>query len=124
ILPPRIFIDSLKRLGKAPVDGGGYADVWQGMVKNQTVCLKVLRVFLSDLDRLKLFKSFAKEVLIWRQLRHPNVLFLLGINTHEFYPSFSLISPWLAQGNILRFLQRNSNHDRIRSVSIRQIPLK
>ncbi|KAJ7852569.1 kinase-like domain-containing protein, partial [Mycena leptocephala] len=121
ILPPRIFIHALKRQGRNAVAGGGYADIWKGTVENKTVCLKVLRVFLSGLDRQKLFKavdsqSFAKEVLIWRQLRHPNILFLLGINLEEFSPSFCLISPWLAQGTILEFLQTNPNHDRIRSV--------
>ncbi|KAJ7689637.1 kinase-like domain-containing protein [Mycena rosella] len=116
ILPPRMFIHVLKRQGRNAVAGGGYADIWKGTVENETVCLKVLRVFLSDLDRQKLFKSFAKEVLIWRQLRHPNILFLLGINVEEFYPSFCLISPWLAQGTILEFLKKNPGHDRIRSV--------
>ncbi|KAF8162035.1 kinase-like domain-containing protein [Mycena galopus ATCC 62051] len=113
ILPPSIFIRALKREGRNAVAGGGYADIWKGKVENKTVCLKVLRVFLSDLDRQKLFKSFTKEVLIWRQLRHPNILLLLGINMDEFFPSFTLISPWLAQGNISRFLEINPNHDLI-----------
>ncbi|KAJ7903169.1 kinase-like domain-containing protein [Mycena leptocephala] len=116
ILPPRLFIRTLKRQSRNAVAGGGYADIWKGTIENETVCLKVLRVFLSDLDRPKLFKSFTNEVLIWRQLRHPNILPLLGINMNEFYPSFSLISPWLAQGDILGFLQTNPNHDRIRSI--------
>ncbi|KAJ7779397.1 kinase-like domain-containing protein [Mycena maculata] len=116
ILPPRIFIHPLKRQGRNAVAGGGYADIWKGTVETETVCLKVLRVFMSDLDRQKLFKSFAKEVLIWRQLRHPNILLLKGINMDEFYPSFCLISPWLAHGTILGFLQTNPSHDRIRSV--------
>ncbi|KAJ7870518.1 kinase-like domain-containing protein [Mycena leptocephala] len=116
ILPPSIFIRALKRKGKNAVAGGGYADIWKGTVGNETVCLKVLRVFLSDLDRQKLFKSFAKEVLIWRQLRHPNILLLRGINMDEFYPSFTLISPWLAQGNISGFLETNPKHDLIRSL--------
>ncbi|KAJ7937894.1 kinase-like domain-containing protein, partial [Mycena leptocephala] len=121
ILPPRIFIHALKRQGRNAVAGGGYADIWKGTVETETVCLKVLRVFLSDLDRQKLFKavvsqSFAKEVLIWRQLRHPNILVLQGINMDEFHPSFCLISPWLTQGTILGFLQTNPSHDRIRSV--------
>ncbi|KAJ7733520.1 kinase-like domain-containing protein [Mycena metata] len=116
ILPPRIFIRTLKREGKNPVAGGGYADIWKGSAEDKTVCIKVLRVFLSDLDRQNLFKSFVNEVLIWQQLRHPNILLLLGINVEEFYPSFTLISPWLAQGNILEFLETNPNHDRIHSL--------
>lgn len=113
ILPPRMVIDNLKRVGKNPVDGGGFADVWKGTVQNDQVCLKVLRIFTSNMDRQKLFKSLAKEVVVWRQLKHPNVLPFLGVNFDEFAPSFCLVSPWLSQGTVLQFISKNPNHNRV-----------
>lgn len=44
----------------------------------------------------------------------PNILPLFGVKMDEFYPSFTLISPWLAQGNILGFLEMNPNQSLFR----------
>ncbi|KAF9068854.1 kinase-like domain-containing protein, partial [Rhodocollybia butyracea] len=56
-------------------------------------------------------KQFHHEALVWRQLRHPNVLPLLGINPDLFYPSFCLISPWMANGDVITYLKKNPVDD-------------
>ena len=61
--------------------------------------------------RLNLFQQFCHEALVWRQLHHPNILPLLGVNIDAFHPSFCLISPWMNNGDIVTFLKQNPQHN-------------
>ncbi|KAE9393864.1 kinase-like protein, partial [Gymnopus androsaceus JB14] len=54
----------------------------------------------------------CSEALIWRQLQHPNILPLLGVNAELFSPSFCLISPWMENKDIITFLRKNLTHNR------------
>jgi hypothetical protein len=45
-------------------------------------------------------------VAIWQGLRHENVLPLLGI-TLDFGRYMSFVSPWLANGSLIQYLERN-----------------
>ncbi|KAF9259165.1 hypothetical protein L218DRAFT_843322, partial [Marasmius fiardii PR-910] len=59
---------------------------------------------------------FCKEVLIWTQLSHPNIVPLIGVNADLFEPEFCLVSPWMANDDIISFLKRNPDHNRLQSV--------
>ncbi|KIK64779.1 hypothetical protein GYMLUDRAFT_160834 [Collybiopsis luxurians FD-317 M1] len=90
-------------------------DIWHGTMRsNQSVCLKVLRLILEpDEDvREKIRKQFCNEALVWRQLKHPNILPLLGVNVQLFYPSFCLVSPWMENRDVISYLKRNPMHNR------------
>ncbi|KAE9388623.1 kinase-like protein [Gymnopus androsaceus JB14] len=50
----------------------------------------------------------SKEVLLWRQLDHANVLPFLGINTELFSPSFCIVSPWMSNGDIVSYAKNSS----------------
>ncbi|KAF8869494.1 kinase-like domain-containing protein, partial [Mucidula mucida] len=56
------------------------------------------------------------EALVWRQLRHPNILPFLGVNNQLSPPSFCLVSKWMANGNINEFLTKHPSHDRLQSI--------
>ncbi|KAE9397629.1 kinase-like protein [Gymnopus androsaceus JB14] len=86
--------------GRHAVAGGGFADIYHGRVGEQRVCLKVLRL------------EFCNEALIWRQLEHPNILPLLGVNADLFSPSFCLISPWMENKDVMTYLRKNPTHNR------------
>ncbi len=90
-------------------------DIWKGHHKiHNDVCIKALRVFGVQLQRRKeSFKDFAHEALVWKQLYHENILPFLGVNLHIFYPSFSLISPWMAQGTVMGFLEKWPDYERL-----------
>ncbi|KAF8144981.1 hypothetical protein K438DRAFT_1735653 [Mycena galopus ATCC 62051] len=104
ILPPSFLVDDIIRVGSHPVSGGGYADICLGRKDDQQLCLKVLRIFSRDLDRLKVVDSLFPALRLGSQLRHPNILPFFGVNVEKFSPSFCLISPWMANGNILDFM--------------------
>lgn len=87
-----------------------FQDVWIGRLDKQRVCIKVLRFFQEGSDREKLLRELSKEVLLWRQLHHPNILPFLGVNTELFTPSFCIVSPWMSNGDIMAYA-RNSSLD-------------
>ncbi|KAE9390762.1 hypothetical protein BT96DRAFT_1063301, partial [Gymnopus androsaceus JB14] len=95
-------------------------DIWRGTVKGQSVCLKVLRLVVEPDEevRKKIRKQFCNEAILWRQLKHPNILPLPGVNAELFNPSFCLISPWMANKDIVSYLKQNPKHSRHDVVSI------
>ncbi len=108
-------------------------DIWKGRLHDKQVCLKVLRVFYPEGDQAKvlrvsrehternyllndLLQELCQEALIWRQLRHPNVIRFLGVSKELFAPRYCLISPWMVNGNIMSYLEAHPDHDRLASV--------
>ncbi|KAJ7705846.1 kinase-like domain-containing protein, partial [Mycena olivaceomarginata] len=53
-----------------------------------------------------------REVLIWKELAHPNVLPLLGIDLIARKPSCCLVSPWMKNGNVMAFLETYPDFNR------------
>ncbi|KAF9060035.1 kinase-like domain-containing protein [Rhodocollybia butyracea] len=107
VLPPSMILHSLVCESKRAVKGGGFADVWIGCLDDRRVCMKVLRYFQEGSERDTLLKALSKEVLLWRQLNHPNILPFLGVNTELFTPSFCIVSPWMLNGDIISYAQKN-----------------
>ncbi|KAL0576017.1 hypothetical protein V5O48_005962 [Marasmius crinis-equi] len=125
--PSALFIDEIQTMGRFPVAGGGFADIYKGMSKSTTghpgikmplLCLKVLRVHVESDERKRngIISNFCREALVWTRLSHPNIHPLLGVNKVFFEPGFALISPWMENGHILLFIDRNPTHDKLRSI--------
>ncbi|KAG7091121.1 hypothetical protein E1B28_010175 [Marasmius oreades] len=118
-LHPRcLVIENVRQVGDHPVAGGGFGDVWRGYFDGphsqpRLVCLKVLRTFEStDVERMS--EQYTREALLWRQLKHPNVLPFMGL----YYLDASrrrlcLVCPWMENGNLVQYLKANDNVDRI-----------
>ncbi|KAF9067334.1 kinase-like domain-containing protein [Rhodocollybia butyracea] len=113
-LPSSLVIYDVQRKGQRPVGGGGFADIWEGILGNQKVCLKVLRLLVEPDEQVreKTRRRFCNEAIIWKQLKHPNILPLLGVNVTLFEPSFCLISPWMKNKDVITFLRHNPSHSR------------
>ncbi|KAJ6479385.1 kinase-like domain-containing protein [Mycena vulgaris] len=94
--------DRLQLDGPHQVAAGGFGDVWKGLIRGETVCVKVMRVY-QEAD------EFYHEALIWRQLSHPNLLPFFGLyHLEETKTRLCLISPWMENGDITRYLKNNS----------------
>ncbi|KAK0464744.1 kinase-like domain-containing protein, partial [Desarmillaria tabescens] len=113
IVPSSLSSRDVTREGPYPIGGGGFADIYKGRLHDTQVCLKVLRIFIPEKAREKLLRDFCREALVWRQLRHPNILPFLGVNKDLFAPSYCLISPWMVNGNIMSYLEAHPDHDRL-----------
>ena len=48
---------------------------------------------------------------MWKSLRHPNVLPLIGVTMTEVH--FAMVSEWMAHGNIKRFTKSHPGEDRL-----------
>ncbi|KDQ16384.1 hypothetical protein BOTBODRAFT_94587, partial [Botryobasidium botryosum FD-172 SS1] len=57
-------------------------------------------------------QRLAREAKVWNQLSHPSVLPFLGLCILDSVPY--LVSPWMENGHVLDFVQKNPNVDRLR----------
>jgi serine/threonine protein kinase len=93
------------------------------------VCVKALRIFCDPFERDNFWKVYfffvscsthlftlqdlAREVLIWKELDHPNIIQFLGVDTTLRHPLYCLISPWMKNGNVKTYLKHNPDADRL-----------
>ncbi|KAE9395982.1 kinase-like protein [Gymnopus androsaceus JB14] len=112
LLPSSFLIDDLgseRRL----VGGGGFGDVYQGnLTSGEHVALKVLRIHVGGTVRDRIEKDFCREALIWRQLKHPNILPFIGISQTAFPGQLCMVAPWMNNGTILSYLESHPASDR------------
>ncbi|KAJ6516341.1 kinase-like domain-containing protein, partial [Mycena sanguinolenta] len=101
ILPGSCFTLEVTKVGQQ-VAGGGFGDIWKGLVGDQTVAVKSMRQFKDD-DVKASMKKLGREALIWRQLSHPNLLPFLGLYMLD--DRLCLISPWMDNGDLKDFLK-------------------
>ncbi|KAG7095918.1 hypothetical protein E1B28_006602 [Marasmius oreades] len=105
--PKCLSIQNVHKLGAHPIASGGSGDVWKGVLgepPGRPVCLKVVKVYLTS-DIPELFKEYLQEAIVWRQLKHPNLLPFLGMYYLEDETQFCLVSPWMDKGNLVQFLR-------------------
>ena len=64
-------------------------------------------------------QELCKEAIVWRQLRHENIAPFLGLceDTELFRNRVALVSPWMSNGDLSSYLQKNPEVDRVPFVS-------
>ena len=82
---------------------GQYGEVYEAVWKkyNKAVAVKTLRE-----DTMAL-KEFLEEAAIMKEMRHPNLISLLGVCTRE--PPFYIVTEFMKHGNLLDYLRRIEN---------------
>ncbi|XP_048773677.1 tyrosine-protein kinase ABL1-like isoform X2 [Ostrea edulis] len=103
--PDRWEIERTEIAMKHRLGGGQYGDVYEAIWKryNKTVAVKTLKE-----DTMAL-KDFLEEACIMKEMKHPNLVQLLGVCTRE--PPFYIVTEFMAQGNLLDFLRSTSKDD-------------
>ncbi|KAG6905644.1 hypothetical protein DXG01_001452 [Tephrocybe rancida] len=94
-----------------PVTAGGFADIYKGTFKGQVVCLKTIRIY-QDTQIEHVLKIFSKEVMLWAQLSHKNILPIYGLFRFDKNNRLCIVAPWMKNGDIVAYLKRNPNVDR------------
>ncbi|KAJ6450245.1 kinase-like domain-containing protein [Mycena sanguinolenta] len=112
LLPTSFLVENVVCDSRDPSGGGGFADVYKGRIGNNAVALKVLRIHVAGAVLAKVEKDFCREALIWRQLKHPNILAFLGISKVVFPGRLCMVAPWMDSGNILGYLASQPTADR------------
>ncbi|TDL23885.1 CNH-domain-containing protein [Rickenella mellea] len=111
--PDCLILFTIRRTGTDPVAGGGFADVWKGYFAARPVALKALRLYKQSL-REKALKEFAHEAVIWKQLKHPNILPFYGVfKGDEHFDRLCLVSPWMDAGDVIEFLKAHPDSNRL-----------
>ncbi|KAF8140742.1 kinase-like domain-containing protein [Mycena galopus ATCC 62051] len=111
-LHPRCFVlPGLRKVGQQ-VAGGGFGDIWKGVICGQSVCVKIMRIF-EESDIQAALKEFGREAVIWRQMCHPNVLPFFGV--YYLGSRLCLVSPWMEEGHIVKFIanKKPTNAERL-----------
>ncbi|KAF9644879.1 kinase-like protein [Thelephora ganbajun] len=112
ILPTSYTLSAdLLRVDSDPFASGGFGDVYHGTFNGSRVCVKRVRVYLKE-DPKKAAKTFCVEAVMWKRLKHPNIVPLLGITITP----FQLISNWMPGGDLLDNV-KNANTNRLGLVS-------
>jgi len=57
-------------------------------------------------------KLLAREVVGWKWLQHENILPFVGVT-----PEFAIVSDFMEDGNIMRFIANHPRHNRLDLVS-------
>ncbi|GJE89108.1 hypothetical protein PsYK624_052000 [Phanerochaete sordida] len=93
------------------VGHGSFSEVWRGRYRGRAVAVKVLQSWTPR-------DMFLREVHVWDDLRHPNVLEMVGASAVEppsipgapTWPWF-IVSRYYQRGSLVRYIQRASNKE-------------
>ncbi|TDL23879.1 kinase-like protein [Rickenella mellea] len=104
--------------GTNPVAGGGLSDIWKGKITEKgTVALKAFRIYDKSVQE-KALKNFSHEAVMWRQLRHPNILPFYGVfKGNQHFDRLCLVSPWMDAGNVIDYLNVHTDVNRLALLS-------
>ncbi|KAH7925359.1 kinase-like protein [Leucogyrophana mollusca] len=99
LYPRSLVLRGVHVKGRGPVNGGSFGDIWEGEFDGRMIAIKLMRL---DRD----LKAFCKEAVLWRQLSSRHVLPLYGVYHLPERPlQVCLVSPWMANGNIVQYLK-------------------
>ncbi|XP_062063350.1 tyrosine-protein kinase ABL1 isoform X1 [Lepus europaeus] len=89
--------------------GGQYGEVYEGVWKKYslTVAVKTLKEDTMEVE------EFLKEAAVMKEIKHPNLVQLLGVCTRE--PPFYIITEFMTYGNLLDYL-RECNRQEVNAV--------
>ena len=74
----------------------------------------MLHVFIaSTQEHLWVSQSFFKEAVMWKKLRHPNIVPFVGVTTDP----LQVVSEWMPNGSLIEFVEKNPDVKRIGLVS-------
>ncbi|XP_028936977.1 tyrosine-protein kinase ABL2 isoform X4 [Ornithorhynchus anatinus] len=94
---------------KHKLGGGQYGEVYVGVWRkyNLTVAVKTLKEDTMEVE------EFLKEAAVMKEIKHPNLVQLLGVCTLE--PPFYIVTEYMPYGNLLDYL-RECNREEVSAV--------
>ncbi|KDQ14065.1 hypothetical protein BOTBODRAFT_132954, partial [Botryobasidium botryosum FD-172 SS1] len=84
-----------------PAENGGFGHVYRGIMdEGEHVALKLLHTETPA----QVKRRIRRESEVWRRLRHDHILPFLGL-WHRQDDMVYMVSPWIANGHIMKYLQ-------------------
>ncbi|KAF8129311.1 kinase-like domain-containing protein [Boletus edulis] len=118
---PNDLTNQVTRDGRDPVASGGFADIYRGMLRLDNgqsikVAIKAIKTYSGEDSKFsKKQKRLRREIKVWLDLRHDNVLPLLG-TTMGFGQFPAMVCPWVENGALTSYL--NDRHDSLSVIEI------
>ncbi|KAF8215606.1 kinase-like domain-containing protein, partial [Mycena galopus ATCC 62051] len=103
-LPSSLFITGVTGHNEHAVFFGGFGDIYQASYNGKTVALKRIRTLHRDAEQRRIRLQFCREALVWQHLQHPFILPFIGIDSETFASSLCMVSPWMENGTVLKYL--------------------
>lgn len=125
---------------RGPIAAGSFGHIYEGIYQDNPVAIKVLKPYqhsnVKNYQKVVLFRHrlyhiltcnqfIARESILWAQLSHPNVLPFIGVC--ELGGEIGLVSPWMKNGDVMEYLEKNPHADRgrlVRCIILRGIVLR
>lgn len=85
---------------------GFFSDVYRGRWRERVVAIKVLAETTPR-------QLFVHEVQIWKTLKHPNVVELLGASSTTGDPPWFFVSPYYRNGSLVKYLKAQPTLDNV-----------
>ncbi|KAF8215630.1 hypothetical protein K438DRAFT_1748550 [Mycena galopus ATCC 62051] len=110
-VPSSLFITGVTGKEEHPTFGGGFADIYRASYGTQVVALKYMRVvqYMRGSELRGIRVKFFREALVWKELRHPNILPFWGIEKDSFSSPLCMVSPWMEHGTVLSYLKEHGH---------------
>ncbi|KAF9004234.1 hypothetical protein BDQ17DRAFT_1325631 [Cyathus striatus] len=105
MFPSSVIVKEDISIPEIPRSNGHFGEVYKSVFHEKPVCLKVLKIYQVD-DPGQITKDFLREVYLWNQLSHPNILPFYGafiLRNKSNRPCF--ISPWMEEGNVIEHIK-------------------
>ncbi|KAJ7231353.1 kinase-like domain-containing protein [Mycena rebaudengoi] len=109
--PSSLFITGVSGRDDHATFGGGFGDIYRASYEGRTVALKQMRSFYRGSELRRIRSKFCREALIWQQFEHPYILPMLGLDRESFSPSICLVSPWMENGTVLKYLEEHGRQE-------------
>ncbi|KAF9234044.1 kinase-like domain-containing protein [Melanogaster broomeanus] len=97
----------LERLHQDPVASGSYGNVYQCKLHYDDGSYTEVALYtlcaVPQLELSKVGSPLRREIKVWHNLRHPNIVRLLGV-TFGFGTTISTVSPWISGGSLHTYL--------------------
>ncbi|KNZ75259.1 Serine/threonine-protein kinase A-Raf [Termitomyces sp. J132] len=93
-----------------PFASGSCADIFKVSLQGVETCFKVIRVSQRSLIE-HMTKVYAREVILWGQLSHPNILPFYGLS--KFRSQLAFVTSWATNGNLSEYLTRSPGVNRL-----------
>ncbi|KAF8606316.1 kinase-like protein [Ceratobasidium sp. AG-I] len=94
-----------------PIARGNFGDIWRAKYTNgMDIVIKSVRIYESE-SRDKLQRDSVKEMKIWSELDHPNVLRLLGICVFD--GEFAMITELMPNETVTKYVIKNPGMNRL-----------
>jgi serine/threonine protein kinase len=121
-LPPSLYVEDITYIDDHQSNRrGGFSDVFKGLAKDgSSLAIKRPRELDgSDAHKVRSYphhsvdviltntKLLCREALVWRQLKHPNVLQFIGLNSKCFPDNIlpCLLAPWMDRGTLKEYVK-------------------